>query len=342
MPMSTNRNPNKIYVSNISHETRERDLGALFEEVGRIQRMQFKTRYAFIEYERSRCCDDAVRKFDGMYFRGRSLRVELYAYRGGDRKYRSDNFSNDYRLFVCNLDPMTSWQDLKDFGRTAGRSVTFADVRPKNYSESRRGSKELEGIIEFSNRRDFEAALKELDGARLNGVRVKVHGNQNSSSDRDRNKFSERDHGSRRRDVEPTKPRFSYRSRSRDRGSDRRDPPPRGRGSRRKSRSVSKHSRSRSRTRSRSRSRGRGRESDKEKRRSSTKATSARSPHSRSRTRSPSKRSDRSASHHSRHSDLPRKEKDFDSKRDSRASQSSHSRSPSPEALKRQKLLQAK
>lgn len=340
MPMSTNRNPNKIYVSNISHETRERDLGALFEEVGRIQRMQFKTRYAFIEYERSRCCDDAVRKFDGMYFRGRSLRVELYAYRGGDRKYRSDNFSNDYRLFVCNLDPMTSWQDLKDFGRTAGRSVTFADVRPKNYSESRRGSKELEGIIEFSNRRDFEAALKELDGARLNGVRVKVHGNQNSSSDRDRNKFSERDHGSRRRDVEPTKPRFSYRSRSRDRGSDRRDPPPRG--SRRKSRSVSKHSRSRSRTRSRSRSRGRGRESDKEKRRSSTKATSARSPHSRSRTRSPSKRSDRSASHHSRHSDLPRKEKDFDSKRDSRASQSSHSRSPSPEALKRQKLLQAK
>ena len=115
-----------------------------------------------------------------MYFMGRRLRVEQYSYRGGDRKYRSDNFSNDYRVFVTNLDSMTSWQDLKDFGRTAGKSVTFADVRvirnDDDYRDrDRKSSKKLEGIIEYSDVRDFENALKELDGARLNGVRVAVH-----------------------------------------------------------------------------------------------------------------------------------------------------------------------
>ena len=59
--MAANRNPRKIYVSNLSQDVRERDLGQLMEEVGRIERMQFKNRFAFIEFEKSQCCDDAVR-----------------------------------------------------------------------------------------------------------------------------------------------------------------------------------------------------------------------------------------------------------------------------------------
>ena len=115
---------------------------------------------------------------------GRRLRVEPYCYRGGDRKYRTDNYSNDYRVYVTRLDSMTSWQDLKDFARTAGKSVTFADVRVVNNDNNNnnyrggnggRNDNELEGIIEYSDIRDFENALQELDGARLNGVRVKVY-----------------------------------------------------------------------------------------------------------------------------------------------------------------------
>merc|ERR1712228_309721 len=142
---------------------------------------------------RTRGCEDAVHKFDGMYFMGRRLRVEHYSYRGGDRKYRSDNFSNDYRVFITNLDAMTSWQDLKDFGRTAGKSVTFADVRvlrDDNDYRDRKSGKKLEGIIEYSDSRDYENALKELDGARLNGVRVQVH--SKSSYDRNNDDNSKR------------------------------------------------------------------------------------------------------------------------------------------------------
>ena len=56
----SNKNPRKVYVSNISRDTRERDLGRLFEEVGRIERLQFKNRFAFVEYETSRGCEDSV------------------------------------------------------------------------------------------------------------------------------------------------------------------------------------------------------------------------------------------------------------------------------------------
>eukprot|EP00484_Ammonia_sp_Unknown_P004343 CAMPEP_0197079802 /NCGR_PEP_ID=MMETSP1384-20130603/213811_1 /TAXON_ID=29189 /ORGANISM="Ammonia sp." /LENGTH=287 /DNA_ID=CAMNT_0042518683 /DNA_START=73 /DNA_END=937 /DNA_ORIENTATION=+ len=174
----SNRNPKKIYVSNISRDVRERDLGRLFEEVGRIDRLQFKNRFAFVEFERSRECEDAVHKFDGMFFMGRRLRVEPYCYRGGDRKYRSDHYSNDYRVFITNLDSMTSWQDLKDFGRTAGKSVTFADVRVLRDSDDHSRKNQLEGIIEYSDINDFENALKELDGARLNGGESKSTVNQ--------------------------------------------------------------------------------------------------------------------------------------------------------------------
>jgi len=243
----SNRNPKKIYVSNISRDVRERDLGRLFEEVGRIDRLQFKNRFAFVEFERSRECEDAVHKFDGMFFMGRRLRVEPYCYRGGDRKYRSDHYSNDYRVFITNLDSMTSWQDLKDFGRTAGKSVTFADVRVLRDSDDHSRKNQLEGIIEYSDINDFENALKELDGARLNGVRVKVY----SKSSYDRSKFSEDDRNDSRRGGRS-------RSRSRERPSRRkysRSPSPKANGNGGGHYGRDRNARSVSRERSRSRSR---------------------------------------------------------------------------------------
>lgn len=105
----------------------------------------------------------------------------VYEYdRGGDPRFRPQ-IANDrrdmrswrpmgsgtgYRLLVYGLDSMTSWQDLKDFGRSGGKSATFADVF------IRRGKKE--GIIEYRDGEDFKQALKYLEDARLNGVKVHV------------------------------------------------------------------------------------------------------------------------------------------------------------------------
>merc|ERR1719203_867599 len=210
--MASVRNDRKLYVSNVSRDARERDIGHLFSDCGRIERIQFKQNFCFVEFEQSRGAEDAIRKLNGIDFMGRRLVVEMYVYRGGDPRYRPGILNergyghggrddrgfggghgggrgfggggghgghggggrgghrgrgSGYRLTVTGLDSMTSWQDLKDFGRTAGKSVSFADVY------SRRGQKE--GIIEYYDYEDYKHGLKYLDEARLNGVRVRVH-----------------------------------------------------------------------------------------------------------------------------------------------------------------------
>ena len=168
-----------------------------------------------------------------------------------------------YRLIVEGLDQMTSWQDLKDFGRTAGESVAFADV----YS-GRRGGKE--GVIEYHDFEDFKHAAKYLDDARLNGVRVRVF------EDKKRNEQRDGGGGGRHRMVTAGR---------------------RGRGSRDRSRSRSR-SRSRDRVkrrmRSRSRSASKGKESGDEvaaKRRRSRSASFEKQQRRRSRSSSKGKMS---------------------------------------------------
>ena len=108
---------------------------------------------------------------------GKRLIVKGYRYRGGDFRYNPDAApnpakfrgprNNGFRLFVTGLSDSTSWQDVKDFARTGGRSVSYTEVY------HRMGEKH--GVIEYYRREDFEYALEHLDRARLNGCRVRVY-----------------------------------------------------------------------------------------------------------------------------------------------------------------------
>ena len=207
--MAEERPSKKVYVSNISRDVRERDLYKLFQELGRVESVALKGRFAFVEFERSRACEDALKEYDGFNFMGTRIRVEPYRYNGGDVRYGGDprndrrfrdrgdrgydrrggddrgygggdrgygggggrrerrDYSKDYAVYVYGLEPNMSWQDLKDFGRTVGRSVTFANV-------NRMRNDECEGVIKYSDKEDYENALKELDGQRMGGKRIKV------------------------------------------------------------------------------------------------------------------------------------------------------------------------
>ncbi|KAL8274542.1 hypothetical protein Esti_001563 [Eimeria stiedai] len=68
-----------------------------------------------------------------------------------------------YRVLISNLDTSVQWQDLKDFGRKAGE-VNYANVisiRGKKY-----------GVLEYCEEASMEAAIRDLDGARLRGTEV--------------------------------------------------------------------------------------------------------------------------------------------------------------------------
>merc|ERR1712113_1209587 len=108
----------------------------------------------------------------------------------------------DFRVIVENLSSRVSWQDLKDYMRQAGE-VTYADAHKPRRNE---------GCVEFASERDMKTALDKLDGAELNGRRIKLTEESKLRGRRSRSG------GSRSRSRSP-RSRSRSRSRSRDGGS---------------------------------------------------------------------------------------------------------------------------
>ena len=59
--MAVVRNTRKIYVANISRHAREKDIGRLFEEVGRIASLEHKGNFGFVEYHEEDAAEHAIR-----------------------------------------------------------------------------------------------------------------------------------------------------------------------------------------------------------------------------------------------------------------------------------------
>ena len=130
--------------------------------------------YGFAEFDDLRDAQDAVKDLDGCKLLGTRIRVEhsresKYSGGGGRRGGRSPprrkgnppGKRTGYKLIVENLASRTSWQDLKDFMRQAG------DIMYTNTSNG-------EGIVEFGSRSDMDWALDKLDGAELDGRKIKL------------------------------------------------------------------------------------------------------------------------------------------------------------------------
>jgi len=255
----------KVYVGNLDDRTEERDLDDAFYKYGRIRDIFLRrpmrgAPFAFIEFDDDRDADDAVHYMDGVRLDGARIRVERARQRDRDRGRDSRGpprrRSSEFRVRVTGLPEDMSWQDLKDFLRTAGVS----DIPYANVSNG-------VGTAELNNRDDLDAVIDKLDdteaksrfGARAR-VRIEKDTDGGNGGGRDRSPSPRgRRRRSRSRSRSRSGSRGGARSRSRSRsrsGSAGRKP------SRSRSRSGSagaerKPSRSRSRSRSRSASAGR-------------------------------------------------------------------------------------
>jgi len=225
----------RLYVGNINSRTDERDLKDLFKEFGRIEQVLIKEGFGFVEFEDLRDAQRAKREIDGEEINGSRVVVEFSrrpgskfrnshsrgrSPRGGYSPKRKRSFSRDrsygrdrdrgrfggrrdtpgilkrhYKLEVRNISEYTSWQDLKDFARQAGSSVEYTKV-----FVGARG--ERVGLIEYTDERDYEEALKKLDGKELDGCKVKLieYGNSRGRSrSRDRSPRRRRSRSGERR-----------------------------------------------------------------------------------------------------------------------------------------------
>jgi len=280
----------RVYVGGLSHRCRESDLERFFRKYGRLREISIKNGYAFVDFDDGRDADDAVYDLNGVDFMGDRVTVEFakgtphgsdrmrYGYRsrsrsrdggrGGDRgggrpvwleKYGPPT-RTEYRVVVENLSSRVSWQDLKDFMRTAGE-VTYADAHKNRRNE---------GVVEFASRSDLKRALDKLDDTELNGRRIRIVDVSKKGGSRSRSRSDRRSRSRSRRSRSRSKRSRSRSRKSRSKSGGRSKKSKSGSGGRR-SRSRSKSSKEKSRSRSasgRSRSRSAKSRSRSEKSRS--------------------------------------------------------------------------
>jgi len=252
----------RLYVGNISSQTRVSDVRAEFERFGSLRDCVVKSGFAFVEFTDERDASDAIKELDRIRMHGREWQVEYTRRRGregredyedrdrgrddrgrgrprggrrGDRSGHDDSrrragFDSDsrrragmrpsrgkHRVEVFGISSTTSWQDLKDWGRKAGRSVMYGDI-------IREGGRKI-GVIEYDEEKHHENALQVLHRSKLHGKTVFVYDDGKGPS-RTPDSYSRSRSGSRSRSKSKSKDRKS-RSRSYSRSKDARSRSPR-------------------------------------------------------------------------------------------------------------------
>ncbi|KAL1820050.1 hypothetical protein ACET3Z_014919 [Daucus carota] len=209
-----------IYVGNLPLDIKEREVEDLFYKYGRIVDIELKVPprppcFCFVEFERSRDADDAIRGRDGYNFDGCRLRVELAhggrgqsssrdrrgGYGGNSARGGGGNFGisrhSEFRVIVSNLPSSASWQDLKDHMRKAG-DVCFAEVSTD--------SKGTFGLVDYTNYDDMKYAIRKLDDTEFKNPWARTYIRVD--------KFERSPRRSRSRSRSPSRSRSRSRSRS--------------------------------------------------------------------------------------------------------------------------------
>jgi splicing factor, arginine/serine-rich 4/5/6 len=225
--------------------THEAELRAAFMAFQPITRVDMKHGFAFAEFVSPEVAKAAT-SMDGKELGGRRMVVEVAKGTKSTLKQRREIGRDSFSIRIDNLDPKTSWQDLKDFFRAAAAGpISFCDV----WMEKGRKL----GVVQYLSANDMNEAMRKLDGQLLGGYRVRMRTDssrliqRSRSESRSSSSSSSSSRRSSRRRMNSRSNRDSRsgsrsRSRSRDKKSSRR----RSRDSRSRSRSPgtkSRHSR---------------------------------------------------------------------------------------------------
>lgn len=164
----------RVYIGRLRAHTGEREIEDFFRGYGKIDTVNMKNGFAFVEFQDRRDAGDAVHELNGKTLDGYRVIVDHargtrdggrddrggrgYGDRGGGgrgggydrrgsppRRRRTPPQRSEHRLVVKNLSSRVSWQDLKDQFRPVGE-VTYADAHTKVKNE---------GVVEFVREKDM-------------------------------------------------------------------------------------------------------------------------------------------------------------------------------------------
>lgn len=131
--------------------------------------------FGIVEFAHPRDAAKAIRKLNETEFEGRTIYVRYDNdgkgdARGGGGDSDSDSVGDDsgLSLFVSNLSYDTTWQDLKDHCRAAGK------VESANILTGREGRSIGCGVVVYQDKRGASRALRELQDTELDGRDIRL------------------------------------------------------------------------------------------------------------------------------------------------------------------------
>jgi splicing factor, arginine/serine-rich 4/5/6 len=133
----------RIFIGRLSPRTLERDIEHIFSAYGKVKRVDLKEGYAFVFFADQKNAAEAIAAMDNKELDGNMIVVEAAHKHSNPKNNNVGRGNAELRISCSNLDQNTSWQDLKDWARAAGK-VTFANVYTRD-------SQKL-GVIEFEVR----------------------------------------------------------------------------------------------------------------------------------------------------------------------------------------------
>mmetsp|Transcript_10097 Transcript_10097/g.21227 ORF Transcript_10097/g.21227 Transcript_10097/m.21227 type:complete len:472 (+) Transcript_10097:94-1509(+) len=153
-----------VYVGNLPYECSWQALKDFFKSCGYIDRAEVmedpntgkKKGYGVVYFSNERAMENAVRKFNGRDFQGRTLEVRrdkksLRSAPSGNPNNNS-NSPEGFKLYFGNLDYDCSWQDLKDLVQRRCGRVEHAEIHKRGW-----------GVVTFATHRDGAVAISALD-----------------------------------------------------------------------------------------------------------------------------------------------------------------------------------
>lgn len=162
----------RVYVGNLSWDVAWQDLKDHMRQAGEVIHAEVITEYngrskgcGIVEYASEEGAQEAISTLTDTELRGRMIFVRedressQGAHPGGGGMGRAQNTS----VYVWNLAPETSWQDLKDHMRKAG-NVDSATILTNAQGESV-GC----GVVVYQKPQEAARAIRELQNSELNG-----------------------------------------------------------------------------------------------------------------------------------------------------------------------------
>jgi len=198
----------RVYVGGLCKYTREKDIERFFRDFGGIREMSLKNGFCFVEFNDSRCAEDACHQLNGRDLLGRRVTVDMakgtphgrdrdiWGYGGGrdrGRDYHRDDRGRDYRRddrerggrdlphWLVKYGPLTR-TDHRVIVENLSSRVSWQDLKnyvskgvEVSYAEAHKHPlKRNEAILEFATVEDMRTAIDKFDGAELNGRRIKL------------------------------------------------------------------------------------------------------------------------------------------------------------------------